>query len=340
MALRVLLADESTTIKRVMQLALQDFAVEVKAVPVGMDVVPVSKAFKPDIVFADVLLPKKSGYEVSRDLKKDPETKNIPIVLMWSGFMELDEAKAKESMADRRLEKPFEPETLRNLVLELVKKTQKNPVSSYLTFPPLPDFQEDAPTPESPASSGEDIPSINTGSDISITTSRLFEQNFGKDNFSQEIPSLEISEDEDFSQVPLHKASIPSEKVKPAEDWSHQDLSKFKIEIPSNEPTESIADKYALTAEEGISKVEVNSYGEFDEITFVNAPTQGPNATLTDTSELPTSGMIDHERLVREEVRKVIESIAWKILPEITERIVREEINKLLQDTEKSISVP
>ena len=54
MALRVLLADESTTIKKVMQLALQEFAVEVKAVRSGLDVSEVARSFSPDIVFADV----------------------------------------------------------------------------------------------------------------------------------------------------------------------------------------------------------------------------------------------------------------------------------------------
>ncbi len=286
MALRVLLADESTTIKRVMQLALQDFAVEVKAVPIGMDVLPVTKAFKPDIIFADVLLPKKSGYEVGKDLKSDPETKHIPLVLMWSGFMELDETKAKESMADRRLEKPFEPDTLRALIKELVKRTQTNPVSAFLKFPSLPDIQED----------------------------------------------------EDFAQVPLHKTSavLPNENP-PSEDWAHQDLSKFKIEISSNEEEQDIPSSQFSIPTDDIEKPQINSFGEFDEITFAKAPTQGP--TSISTSSI-SSGLIDHESILREEARKIIENIAWKIIPEITERIVREEINKLLQDTEKSISVP
>ena len=143
MALRVLLADESSTIKRVMQLALQDYAVEVKSVPIGIDVLSVAKSFQPDLIFADVLLPKRSGYDVCKDLKLDPETKKIPLVLMWSGFMELDETKAQEARADRRLEKPFEPETLRQLVQDLVKKTQDNPLSEYLTFPEMPEITEE-----------------------------------------------------------------------------------------------------------------------------------------------------------------------------------------------------
>ena len=91
MALRVLLADESSTIKKVISLALQDFAVEVKVVHSGVDVVEVAKQFGPDIIFADVLLQKKNGYEVCFDVKADPLLNKIPVVLMWSSFMDLDE---------------------------------------------------------------------------------------------------------------------------------------------------------------------------------------------------------------------------------------------------------
>ena len=145
MALRVLLADESSTIKKVMQLALQDFAVEVKSVPSGTDVLPVTKSFKPDIVFADVLLGKKNGYDVSIELKGNADTRHIPIILMWSGFMELDKEKTRQSMANATLEKPFDAENLRNIILKHCPKTQTNPVSDFLDFPIMPDFVDDTP---------------------------------------------------------------------------------------------------------------------------------------------------------------------------------------------------
>lgn len=139
MALRVLLADESVTIKKVIQLALQDFAVEVKAVPVGLEVLEVAKAFQPDLVFADVLLQKRSGYEVCRDLKAEPQTAAIPVVLMFSAFMELDQAQLDECGADGRLEKPFEVENLRSLVLQLVPRTRSQRLATFLEFPKSPD---------------------------------------------------------------------------------------------------------------------------------------------------------------------------------------------------------
>ncbi|MBK7890546.1 MAG: response regulator [Bdellovibrionales bacterium] len=135
MALRVLLADESVTIKKVIQLALQDFAVEVKAVPVGVDVLDVTKSFKPDLIFADILLQKRSGYDVCRDLKRDPETASLPVVLMWSSFMELDQAQLEATGADGKLEKPFDVETLRRLVLDLVPRTRTQRMAHFLDFP-------------------------------------------------------------------------------------------------------------------------------------------------------------------------------------------------------------
>jgi two-component system cell cycle response regulator len=136
MALRVLLADESTTIKKVMQLALQDFAVEVKAVHAGIDVLEVARSFRPDIIFADVLLQKKNGYEVAGLVKNDPELRSIPVVLMWSSFMDLDDAQARSSGAEGRLEKPFDVETLRKQVLELVPKTRSQRLAHFLEFSP------------------------------------------------------------------------------------------------------------------------------------------------------------------------------------------------------------
>ncbi len=135
MALRVLLADESSTIKKVIGLSLQDFAVEVKVVHSGVDVIEVAKQFKPDLIFADVLLQKRNGYEVCFDLKNDPELSKIPVVLMWSSFMDLDEKAYIRSQANAKLEKPFEVDHLRQLVTQLSQRAQTQKASPFLKFP-------------------------------------------------------------------------------------------------------------------------------------------------------------------------------------------------------------
>lgn len=143
MALRVLLADESVTIKKVFQLSLQDFGVDVFAVTSGLDVLPVAKKNRPDILFVDVILPKKSGYDIAKEIKNDPDLKNVPVVIIWSGFMELDQARFVSSGADAHLEKPFDTQKLRHIVQSLVKKTSTQTLSEFLQFPKLPDFKDE-----------------------------------------------------------------------------------------------------------------------------------------------------------------------------------------------------
>lgn len=134
MALRVLLADESSTIKKVIQLALQDFSVDVKTVHLGIDVLEVARQYKPQIIFADVLLQKKNGYEVCYEIKSDPSTQQIPVILMWSSFMAVDHNRIAEVRSDGQLEKPFDVDDLRALVMKLVPELRESPVANYLNF--------------------------------------------------------------------------------------------------------------------------------------------------------------------------------------------------------------
>lgn len=348
MALRVLLADESSTIKRVMQLALQDFAVEVKAVPVGLDVVPVAKTFKPDIIFADVLLTKRNGYEICQDLKKDAETSTIPVVLMWSGFMEIDDAKI--AVADARLEKPFDADTLRQLVQSLVPKTQTNPVSPYLQFPKMPEFSE-APSKipaAAPVNFDSFDPTANQDDVYKIPEDSL------SINISPTIPLIDDPEalsEEEFTSVPLKSSQ---QKDQHEEDgWTQQDLKRFKIQVPAEKPDEDFTSKFMIP-QESLGSANVEDDGEFEELHFGEELTStkidpktpaGEIFRTRATTEAKTRPSLPGaatdpemiERVIREEVREVIENICWKMLPEIAERLVREEIQKMLRDVDKSV---
>jgi two-component system cell cycle response regulator len=325
MALRVLLADESATIKKVMQLALQDFDVEVKSVAVGVDVLTVAWAFEPHIIFADVLLAKKSGYEVCADIKNDPKLKNIPCVLMWSGFMELDEAKAKSSKANKRLEKPFDAEALRSLVRDLVPETHDNVISNFLTFPHLADFVETPASAKAPTKAPPPPPRAPS------------------ENNSSGIPTVELDEVEEFQQVPL-PTQVKSKKTGPsspgpqmspisaagkkdADSWSHQDLSRFKLNIPTEDLTPDYDDSNLADAQIAIS-------GSNKDVGFDDLEKQ-TSVTKTAAATSATIDVHHMEEIIRQQVREVLQDIAWKVLPDLAERILREEIQKLMKESEK-----
>lgn len=134
MALRVLLADESSTIKRVFEISLKDLGLEIKTVQHGIDVIEVAESFQPDIIFADVLISKMNGYEVCAQIKQHHQLSVVPVVLMWSSFMEIDEDKYSSCRADGRLEKPFSNDQLRAKIQSLVPRSLDNPVSGHVQF--------------------------------------------------------------------------------------------------------------------------------------------------------------------------------------------------------------
>lgn len=135
MSLRVLLADESASIRKVFQMGLQDFGAEVKSVQNGLDVVEVARSYKPHIIFADILLQKRNGYEVCEEIKQTSDMQSTPVILMWSSFMELDQKKYRASGAQGELEKPFEVENMRRLITDRVEFTHSQKISEFLKFP-------------------------------------------------------------------------------------------------------------------------------------------------------------------------------------------------------------
>ena len=71
----------------------------------------VSKDY-PDIILLDLLLPGMNGYQVCSQLKGDPKTKDIPIVVLSAKAGEEDRRRAEEAGADAYLTKPFRPKDL------------------------------------------------------------------------------------------------------------------------------------------------------------------------------------------------------------------------------------
>lgn len=273
MALRVLLADESSTIKKVFQLALQDYAVEVKPVNLGVDVLPVARKFQPDIIFADVLLQKKSGYEVSAEMKDDGDLKDVPVVLMWSGFVELDEDKFQASKADAQLEKPFDVAALRKLVTSLVPKTHSQSLSDFLSFPKA---VEEANPPSHAAEPAED--------------------------------------DEPFKQVPIPEMKKPD---KFRVHLSAEEMDPDHIPVDFSEPEEPTQPE--LETREDTTDLD-DTVDDFSGPHLDNPP----SALSLSEPEI--------EAMVRKQAAEIIESVVWKVLPEIATEIIERELKKLLRE--------
>ena len=120
MAYKLLLADDSVTIQRVIELTFADEDIQVSAVGDGKKAIAAIQADRPDIVLADVGMPERDGYEVASFIKTNNELAHIPVLLLTGAFEPIDEARARAVGCDGVLVKPFEPQMVINRVRDLL----------------------------------------------------------------------------------------------------------------------------------------------------------------------------------------------------------------------------
>ena len=120
MPYKLLLADDSVTIQRVIELTFADEDVRVVAVGDGQQAIERIEADPPDIILADVDMPKRDGYEVAAYVKSRPKLAHIPVVLLTGAFEPIDQARANAVGSDDVLAKPFEPQMVINRVKQLL----------------------------------------------------------------------------------------------------------------------------------------------------------------------------------------------------------------------------
>jgi len=127
---KLLLADDSVTIQRVIELTFAGEDVQVIAVSDGAEAIARLDAEPPDIVLADVGMPGKNGYEVAAYMKHTPRLAQIPIVLLTGASEPIDPARMNGASFDAVLAKPFEPQLVVGRVKELLARRDRQPAPS------------------------------------------------------------------------------------------------------------------------------------------------------------------------------------------------------------------
>lgn len=116
----LLLADDSTTIQKVVGICLASEDVKIIYSDNGEDAIFKTSVIKPDMVIADVTMPRKTGYEVSSAIRGNPETSALPVILLTGAFEPFDENKFRESGANAYIAKPFDSQSLIALVRKFI----------------------------------------------------------------------------------------------------------------------------------------------------------------------------------------------------------------------------
>jgi CheY-like chemotaxis protein len=108
-AQRILLVEDNEDNLAVYRAILQYAGYEVLEARDGVAGVEEARAGRPDLILMDISIPKIDGFEATRILKMDPETRAIPIVALTAHAMDEDRERAREVGCDGFLAKPVEP---------------------------------------------------------------------------------------------------------------------------------------------------------------------------------------------------------------------------------------
>jgi DNA-binding response OmpR family regulator len=114
----VLVVDDDPVILKLLEVNFQMEGFEVLTAADGEAGMSVARARRPDVIVSDIMMPKVNGLELVKQLKADPDTEGIPIILLSAKAQSSDVRQGMEAGADDYVTKPFEP-------LELVDRVHR-----------------------------------------------------------------------------------------------------------------------------------------------------------------------------------------------------------------------
>jgi CheY-like chemotaxis protein len=161
----ILLADDSITIQKIVNLTFSGEGIDVVTVGNGEAAVKKIHELRPALVLADIFMPGKNGYEVCDYVKSDPSLSITPVILLVGAFEPFDSNEAARVKADGHLTKPFEIKVLISAVNSLISAAGEQKEAAELA-PKLPVSEvADSAVPDEPVvSSLAPLPDMPTAS--------------------------------------------------------------------------------------------------------------------------------------------------------------------------------
>lgn len=311
MAYKLLLSDDSITIQKVVELVLAEEGFEIKATNDGEEALSAIQTFMPDVVLADIEMPKVNGYQLCEKIKTNPDTKDIPVILLAGAFEPLDEELAKNVGADDYIVKPFESQ-------ELISKINAAVASKEMIH-------------EAPAAAfaAEEAPEVVSEEDLwameEIPSEAVLAEGLMEETRVEEA----IAEAPEFAEAA--EVEIEPEKAAAAEEAVAEEvppITPSQIELPSKE---DVADMVRKAVNERVST-------ELSSIDIKGSLLSALTPVIRDSAEKVLWEVTPElvERLLREmlestfaSLAKEIEKVIWETVPDLAETMISKEIEKI-----------
>jgi len=117
-SIKVLVIDDSNTIRRSAEMFLRQAGFEVILAEDGFDALAKISDHQPRVIFVDIMMPRLDGYQTCALIKQNPKLKSTPVIMLSSKDGVFDRARGRLAGSDRYLTKPFTKEALIDTVNE------------------------------------------------------------------------------------------------------------------------------------------------------------------------------------------------------------------------------
>jgi CheY-like chemotaxis protein len=310
MGKKILLADDSLTIQKVVELTLSGTDYDLTCVSNGQKALDSLAASRPDLILADVVMPGKNGYEVCEAVKGNPATARIPVVLLSGTFEPFDRGRAERIGCDMVISKPFDAQQLLARIETLLERAPGQPPSFLSEEEPFDTASLDDTLPLLTLPGGTDAESpFGRGGELPREQGQLTAGEIGQPRpATEESPAAAAASSENAA------SESPEPERHPIED------------TPAPAPTsaESFPGE-VLTEEISLAEAEVL----FD-MPYEPEPAPAPPAAAPVASEL-TEEQIERiaARVVEKLSDRVVREIAWDVVPDVAEMAVKRRIKEL-----------
>jgi CheY-like chemotaxis protein len=236
MGKKILLADDSLTIQKVVELTFSDSDYDLTCVSNGQKALERLAQERPDLILADVVMPEKNGYEVCEAIKGNSATARIPVVLLSGTFEPFDRERAERIGADAIVSKPFDSQQLLAQVealLDRVPPSVAETLASPETTARIPTMSE---TPREEAPFEEGFSTEDFTASIRATPRHEgvdpFEEEYGRVDVDTAIEAFEKSRPQFSPGSKEDMESSPSERPAAREDSAREPLAQWLREEP------------------------------------------------------------------------------------------------------------
>ena len=113
---KILVVDDEPELTEIVKEFLEGSGYVVKTENTSQKAIETAKTFRPDLILLDIMMPGKDGYEICKEIKRDPAIQNVPVIFLTGKEALEDKQKSYQVGGDLYIKKPFSCESLLGIV--------------------------------------------------------------------------------------------------------------------------------------------------------------------------------------------------------------------------------